>query len=372
MQVTPYYLSPSAMLHIGRQGIEQEQTLHHIPSDTLFAALLVAAMERGCAPEVWAAAFAGSGEAPFLLGSAFPYAGDVRFYPMPPLDLAAYGLPMRETKQLSKIAYVSQGIWEHILQGEPLEPLFPSEEKGSRGAFLQEKTLWLSADEVEHLPPAMRDLPGTGAPHARPLRALQRLAVWKASQMPRVTVDRWQRGSEIYYTGRVAFAEGCGLWFPMGWRRPEAVADGGRSWVETFDHALALLGDAGLGGERSAGLGGFTWRAGEPEVWPEPRQGAPAVTLSRYHPRESELPEALQGEAVRYRLTSVAGYLCSPQEPAQRRRRLWLVQEGSIVTAVEPDGMGNLTDVAPTVGQFSHPVWRYGLALLVPLEVPHA
>lgn len=372
MQVTPYYLSPEATLHIGRQGIEQEQTRHHAPADTLFAALMVAAMEGGCPPEVWADALATAQDAPFLMGSAFPYAGGVRFYPRPQVNLAAYGLPPDEMKRLRRIAYVSQGIWERIAQGQPLTRLFPNRDAEPEGALLQGGTLWLTAQEVADLPSEMRTLSAKGGGRARPLHALEQLAVWKDDQMPRVTVDRWQRGSEIYYTGRVAFAPGCGLWFPVAWRRPDAAAHGSMAWRALFERALSLLADAGLGGERSAGLGGFSWRAGDDERWPDAKQGATAMTLSRYHPRADELPAALRGEAVSYRLTSVAGYLRSPERPAQRRRRLWLVEEGSVITATEPRGMGDLTNVMPQVGEFPHPVWRYGLAFLVPLEVRHA
>jgi CRISPR-associated protein Csm4 len=166
-------------------------------------------------------------------------------------------------------------------------------------------------------------------------------------------------------------APGCGLWFPVAWLRPDALADE-RPWRALLEHGLSLLSDAGLGGERSAGLGGFRWRAGKDETWPWPQPGSPVVTLSRYHPREEELPAALEGTAVRYRLESVAGYLQSPGLPAQRRRRLWLVQEGSVISAVDKGVMGDVSDVRPQVGDFPHPVWRYGLAFPVPLEVPHA
>lgn len=373
MQVTPYYLSPEATLHIGRQGIEQEQTLHHAPADTLFAALLAASLEAGCPPEAWGQAFALSREAPFWLGSAFPYAGGVRFYPRPQVNPATYGLQKSDPKRLRRIAYISQGVWEQLIQGRPLGSLFPDENAANEGAFLQGGALWLTREEADALPEEMRYLPGAAARRARPLRALSQVAIWREEQMPRVTVDRLQRGSDIYYTGRVAFAPGCGLWFPVAWRRPEAPAALGLPWRALFESALSLLADAGLGGDRSAGLGGFTWRQGGAEQWPDPLVGAPAVTLSRYHPRaDDELTAALQGEAVRYRLTSVAGYLRSPAQAAQRRRRLWMLAEGSVVTVTDAAGMGDLTDVCPKVGAFPHPVWRYGLAFLAPLEVPHA
>ena len=371
MRVTPYYLDLSATLHIGKQGIEQEQTMSTAPADTLFAALLVASMEGGCPPDVWGRAFASAQTAPLWLGSAFPYAGGVRFYPRPLVDMAGYGLGSVDAKGLRRIAYVSEDIWQRILSGHTLSAVYPNGDDSS-GAFLQDGLLWLTREEVDALPTWMRQTTGRAGGRARPLRALEHHAVWKDDQMPRVTVDRLQRGSEIYYTGRVAYASECGLWFPVAWRMADASACDSLTWRVLFERALSLLADAGLGGDRSAGLGGFTWRVGADEDWPAPQTGKAMVTLSRYHPSTQEMPTALQGDAVRYGLISVAGYLFSAGQAAQRRRRLWFVQEGSVVTTTDAQGMGDLTDVRPTVGEFPHPVWRYGLAFPVPLEVPHA
>jgi len=370
VQVTPYYLEPGTMLHVGGRGIEQETTLPHAPSDTLYAALFVSAMESGTLPDRWAHAFADPQDAPFWLGSTWPFAGGVRFYPRPLVNLAGYGLPQVEIKRLRKIRYVSRAIWDLIVAGRSLAAYDPSSAK-SEAALLQGGALWLTREEAAALPDWMRLLPGTVRARSRPPLALERLDVFRDDQLPRVTVDRSQRGSEIYYTGRVAYAAGCGLWFPVAWRRVESPADG-NLWREELEQALSILGDAGLGGERSAGLGAFRWHAGSDEAWQEAPRGAPMVTLSRYHPRATELPAAIEGAHVRYALDSVAGYLHSPGQPAQRRRRLWLVKEGSVLTTVDPQGMGDVCDVRPTVGDFGHPVWRYGLAFPVPLEVPRA
>ena len=369
MQVTPYYLELRTMLHIGGRGIEQESTLATPPSDTLYSALFVSALEGGSQPETWSAAFADPLDVPFWLGSAWPYAGEVRFYPMPLVDLAKRGLSIRDPKQVRRISYVSRAIWDAIARGSSLsafDPTVPDRE----GVLLQGGLFWLTAGEVSALPEWMRLTAGTVRPRSRPLHSLSAQHVFKTDQMPRVTVDRSQRGSEIYYTGRLAYAADCGLWFPIAWRKPDARA-GGVTWRAHVERALSILGDAGLGGDRSAGLGAFQWRSGHDETWSEAKQGMAMLTLSRYHPRSDELPAALNGDHVRYALSSVAGYLRSPGQPAQRRRRLWLLREGSALTTVDVRGMGDVCDVRPAVGDLGHPVWRYGLAFPVPLEVLH-
>lgn len=364
-----YHLAFRSAVHIGERGIEQEETLHTVPSDTLYAALVSASASAGPPPEAWEGAFSNPIEASFLLGSAFPYAGGVRFYPLPMVDLAALGIGREDPKRLKGIAFVSEGIWRRILRGEPLARLFPRDEGESEGVFLQRGALWLSREEVTALPGAIRAVVGpAGGQHGRPMGALRHLEIYQTWRAPRVTVDRLQRGSAIFYTGRASFAPGCGLWFPVVWRRPEALAGEGVTWRAAFERALMLLADVGLGGDRAAGLGAFSWRIAGEEEWPDPPLGAPMALLSRYHPRSEEIPAAITGEAVRYRLGIVAGYLYSPGQSAQRRRSLRFLAEGSVLTALAQP-MGDVVDVRPKVGDFPHPVWRYGLALGAPLEV---
>ena len=369
-RVTYYHLQLRSGLHVGAQGIGLEDSLATVPSDTLFSALVAASLERHGAPGVWGAAFSDPQEAPFLLGSAFPYAGKVRFYPLPHLDLAALGLPEGiDIKALRRLRFISEGVWRRVVSGRSLADLSPAQ---GGGAFLQGGALWLAKDEIAALPGWMREMKRRGGQRSRPLEALPYLALCQVQRTPRVTIDRHSSASEIYYTGRVAFAPECGLWVPVAWLRPEAPFADGTPWRVAFEEALCVLGDLGLGGERSAGYGGFAWHAGGEEEWPQPAAGQPVVTLSRYHPRADELPAAFESSATRYQLVSVAGYLHSPGVASQRRRRLWLVAEGSVLTALPCRVMGDLTDVAPVVGNFPHPVWRYGLALPVPAEVAHA
>ncbi len=370
-RVTYYHLQFASGLHVDAQRIGQEQSLATVPSDTLFSALLAASVERHAEPGAWEGAFSSPDDAPFLLSSAFPYAGSVRFYPLPQVEVKALGLPEgTNLKSLRRLRFISEGIWQRVLAGRPLAGLYPRE---GGGAFLQGGTLWLGKDEVDGLPAWLRETRSRGAgPRPRPLGALPYLDLWQAQQVPRVRVDRVTNASEIYHSGRVAYAPGCGLWFAVAWLKPEAPFPGGRSWRVAFEQALHVLADSGLGGERSAGYGGFRWRIGGESDWPQAAPGRPFVTLSRYHPRAGELPAVFEGSAARYQLASVAGYLHSPGIPSQRRRRLWLVAEGSVLNASPGAVMGDVTNVGPVVGRFPHPVWRYGLALPVPLEVPHA
>jgi CRISPR-associated protein Csm4 len=213
----------------------------------------------------------------------------------------------------------------------------------------------------------------------RPLAALRHLSVWSALTVPRVTVFRSNPASMVYHTGKIVFSEDCGLWFGVEWRRPDLLLDpqGGLTFQGAFRNALAALRDDGLGGERTSGYGAFETREGAPVALADSEPGRLIYLLSRYHPREEELPSALVAPGAAYRLVAVSGWLSTLHGEAQRRKRLFLVGEGSLVhPGASP--AGDIADLRPeheTGPAFPHPVYRYGLALGVPwpeMEASHA
>jgi len=368
-ELTPYSLALRSGLHIGTRGINLEEAGSYVPSDTLFAALVDAWRRAGGDAAGFAAPFAADPPAPpFLLTSAFPYAGAVRFYPMP----ANLGTILGEDtlrpagKAIRRIGYLSEALLAAALGGGRLDgEMFPADvaAEPDRGAALQGGSLWLSLDEAAGLPAAMQRRPGKR-------HALRRLSVWSTDRVTRVTVDRIGSAANIYQAGRVTFAADCGLWFGVAWVRPDAeAAPGGVTYRQAFDRALGVLQDEGLGGERSTGYGAFSSRTETPVKFDTPQAWMPALLLSRYHPRSGELPGALTGEGAAYGLVTVGGWLATPGGPAQRRKRLCFVREGSIVCPPAYPA-GDVVDVRPAyenpAGDVPHPVYRYGLALALP------
>lgn len=382
MDLTIYRLTFHSGFHIGVRGVNPEESGVHIPSDTLFGALIDAAFRAGVDVERFVAPFprlippegaVDGSDPPLLLTSAFPFAGDVLFFPMP-ASLTPWLSPAtlrRRSKELKRVRFLSEGLFRRMLAGEQMDDrLFPEEDREpEKGVPLQGGTFWVAADEVEKLPEAMWRPAGREIPR----RALRHHRVFAAAQVPRVTVDRLSSASNIFHAGRVSFATGCGLWFGVEWRAPHTpVGAGGPSYEEAFHRALAVLSHDGLGGERTAGYGGFSWeRAGEIPL-PSPDPGVRMWLLSRYHPTPDELPTALTG-SIGYSLVSVGGWLRTWQGAAQRRQRLWLVAEGSIIRPEGAGPWGDLTDVRPRyqnpAGDLPHPVWRYGLALGAAVQV---
>lgn len=343
-------------LHVGFHGIGQENTLSHIPSDSLFAALAVTRANLHGDAGPWIDQFT-KAEPPIRLSSAFPFAGDVRFYPRPPERPASMDL-----KDWDRIRFVSEGILQGLLKNTLPEENLPQglDKEPRTGLALQNGQLWLKSDEAMRLPPGLREkkkLDGTPIPLS--LKVVQRQRVWQESTIPRVTVDRISNTSEIFHTGRIQFSQGCGLWFGVEWND--------RNQVQDLEELLSLLGDAGLGAERSIGYGAFQFeRMKQAVAWDNPRPDGRLYLLSRYHPRDAKDAESLLKHAY-YDLVVVSGRVQTAGVANQRRRSARLVAEGSLVGGA---AQGGLVDVQPTVQPFPHPVYRYGLALGIGVEAP--
>ncbi len=372
----PYHLTFSGGLHLGTRGVNLEEAGVQLPGDTIFAALVVAWRLQGQDPGAFVAPFQ-DGDPPFLLSSAFPFAGGVRFYPMP-VDRSRLFSPQawpriqERGKAVKRIRYLSEGLVRRAVAGELLDDLlFPQRAEDdpqdqAPGVALQGGVLWLTREEAERLPDRLRR-EGT---RLRPLRSLRHLAVWEESRVPRVTVDRVSSASNIFHVGRVRFAPGCGLWFGVHWRRPDvSVEDTNLSYRDALARCLALLQDNGLGGERTSGYGQFRLDDAQAVVpLPDPSPGGPAWLLSRYLPGPNDLPGVLDNPNAAYDLVTVRGWVQSHEVRDQRRKAITLIAEGSLVAWPDAPVAGSLADLRPTYDDHSaaglpHPVYRYGLAL---------
>jgi CRISPR-associated protein Csm4 len=338
-------------LHIGKSGIGREGTLGYIPSDTLFGALVVTwAQLEDADPTGWLDGFR-TGRPPFLLTSAFPFAGDVRLYPAPAFDPNLSRATRLELgKKLKKITYISEDILGRWLKGASLDDTVvePTQTKGKViSNLIQGERVWVSAEERRQIA-AAQGLPAD-EPHA--------LRLWSEGVAPHVVVGRADNRANLYHTGRLYFAPACGLWF--------GVRGADDCWLKRIEHALALMADSGIGGLRSAGHGAFAW-----DRWPrdanqsEPSPGGYALLLSRTAPMQAQAAAILDPKAS-YRLVSVGGWCGNDGEEPRKRRRVRLLAEGSAVRW-SAESLGQLVDVNPVGADgLAHGVYRYGYALAV-------
>ena len=331
--------------HFGRHGLGQEASAIRMSSDSLFAALLarLAEVQGSLAVEAFMAPFLAD-EPPFVLTSTFPFAGGVRFFPVPAAALQADQETHSATpKELKRVIFLSEALFRRCLAGETLVKLYSQAQK------LQEGIVLASPQEVKELPPMLRK-PGA--------------ALWRLEKRPRVTLGRAAENSTIYFTGRVEYAPECGLWF--GVRRLSDKKD----LDDLLRSLFSDLGDAGLGAERSVGFGVCRFeQSGECEL-PD-AAGNRWTNLSRYLPRPEELP-ALQHSQAAYHLENVAGWLDLPVRRGQRRRAIHLVAEGATLGPLERLAPGMVVDVRPSYPSdpdpLEHPVYRCGLTVAAGLE----
>lgn len=296
-----------APLHIGSSTLGEEDTYDYAPSDTLFSALCHAylgAFGVEALTELLGRFNLEDQPPPFVISSAFPYCGDILFLPLP------------------RIA-----------------PRDRAEEDGHGDRKLLKDTLWVSLEDFTRL---LRGEAPSGIEANR-----KRLP--RKELLPRVALDRHSSNSSIYYVRRAVFPDGGGLWALLD-VRDESLRPRLR---QTFH----LLGDSGLGGERTMGCGFFEPEFGQPpETLARLLDGAPPyVGLSRVAPGPEEVPEKVD----RYTLVESRGWMQSPTGLPRKRRGAWFFAEGS---TYKERVRGRLLDVTPSDGP-GHPVYRYGFGM---------
>ncbi len=337
-------------------GLGMEESMVTWPADSLFAALVarLAVWVGSQNLTAYLQPFL-EGRPPFLLTSTFPFVqgrdGPIYFFPVPlaarrpPAESLPQGL---RPKDLKKVRFVSEGLFRALLKGEPLAARLNKE------YTLHEGAVAFSPEEWQRLP-------------GRPQEEEKAFRLWKVEKRPRVTVDRATNSSNLFYVAAVHFPQSAGLWFGVVWR------DESSPWKDVFEHLLQDLGESGLGAERSVGYGQATIEPAGTMDLPDPVPGHPWTTLSRYLPRQEEMPAFLEPTAA-YTLVRVGGWV---DGVGQRRRRITLASEGA--TLVWANGLpvppwGQIVDVRPTYASnpdpLGHPVYRYGYALAVGLSAP--
>jgi CRISPR-associated protein Csm4 len=244
-----------------------------------------------------------------------------------------------ERKKFKNLRFVSLSLFTHLLAGGSLREVLEAGE--TRAVALQGGRVLIDAAEFASL--------GWNG---------EKRPIWRVESMPHVAIDRVNSSSAYYETGQVRFNQGCGL---------AVLATGDTGLL----HALLVeLGQAGLGGRRSKGLGQFT-------VEPPTMIELPSATserlvmLSRYLPTGGELQAGVLGEHAAYGLEHVNGWLYAPGTTPQRRKPVWMLGAGSVVQSlagVPPQGA--IVDLKPVyasnpAGEPRHAIWRHGLALSV-------
>lgn len=346
MPVVSYLLQPRAPFHFGVRGVGIEATALTARSDTLFSALCLTLRELYGQAELesflsqFPTAKEPERDPPLLLAAGLPYAGNVRFYPRPLLPVPGLKGDRAKQKDQKKITLVSETIFQAWISGGDVQQHYTRDNllhDGLRGR------VWVTADERVALANRFLD-EDTG-----------QVRLWTVGDVSRVTVDRISSASSVYQAGQVRFNPGAGLHLLVAWRD--------EGWRDRFWNALLVLGDAGLGGERSSGYGLFTPLEPQPVSLPNLAEAKLWVTLASCWPLPGQ--EGVLGPGAAYRLENRRGWMDSPEGRNLRRKSVHLLEPGSVLCALSRRTVyGGLANVTPKVFT-AHPVWCYGLAFPV-------
>jgi len=312
-------------VHFGQMGIGIEEISEVVHSDTLFGALCWAWASLYGRKNLEGLLNSFSKKPPFLLSSCFIYGEDTFFLPKPqtsppgfedPATREEYGKIVKEMNYLPREIF-RRWAWREKINYESIE-LIRSDYGKSYERFL----------------------------------------------VPRVALDRATSSSQIFYCGVVRYRENCGLFCLI------KVEDS--SWEEKLHAAFTLLGEMGLGGERTNGFGQFEllWEDAD-EEWERllSFSGDSYCCLSIFHPENLETLEELI-EGASYSLLERRGWFSSPFSKRQyKRKSVVMFAEGSVFTRPIT---GHLVDVTPEIWkkeeQNPHPIYRYGYAFTVPIK----
>lgn len=330
-------LRPKSPFHFGERGVGLEETTVFLHSDTLFSAICHGwRMLYGAESLMWDLLdwFIERME-PFLLSSAFPYAGDVLFFPKPfmqqPVDSEA-------AKEFKRVLFVSEAVFQSIIAGEDISQLIKEDN------LIHGGRVCVKPEEKEFLPTS------------------DDYTFWKQSERTRVTVDRISSASEIYHFGEVTFAQDCGLYFLIDFN----TRGEDNSFKSHLQSVLRFMGDEGFGGDRSSGCGLFDIKTFADFSLPNKPDAERFMTLSCYCPSNTEELTATLSENTSYELTTRSGWIYSPDITNLRRRTVSMFSEGSILNVTEFP-VGHLVDVTPQNVRCPHKVYRYGYAFPIGL-----
>lgn len=355
-------------VHFGETGIGLENTTERVRSDTLFSAWMSAyarifgsdGVER-----LLAQFTANPDQPPFRVSSTFVYRRakdpDRWIDYLPRLLERPPGYPSSDdlsfAKTYKKLHYLPLEVWQRWYQGSG----FSTHDKADLDTY------------TTHPEDATTALAKAGC--------FTYAEAFKAYTLPKVAVDRTHHATNFFHTGLIQFAwesaaiadedtwdnagvqNLAGLYFllELPTDAPELEAD--------LQQALAVLGEEGMGGERSSGAGRFSVQAWEslPEDW----QAVVNFAQGNHHSLVSlwwqpGIDQTQLGSSACYAIQERGGWIASPFSGRQlRRQKVQMFAEGSVF-AHKP--AGQLADVTPS-GFTRHAIYRSGLAVSLPIKL---
>lgn len=319
-------INPKTPFHLGLED-DLEISEHYIHSDTLFSGICNA-FRLLYGSEGLNDFLESYKNNPVFFSSAFPYIKDILLFPLPKsLDLSKHTIS-HELKKFQKIEFVSEIIFKDIITGKDISEYLKEENLIQKGMVL------LTKEEKEKY---------------------NILNIWNEREIPRSVIDRETHDLDIYHFKEVSFLKSCGLFFLIDFNNSE--------YKEKIIASIRLLGDEGIGGDRSYGKGLFSVEFRDYSLKAY-QKGNNFITLSLYYPQDLEMDKISFLDSY-YELILRKGWIYSQDGKSMRRKTIRMFSEGSVFkyeNLKEP--LGRLVDVTPEEF-FMHKIYRYGYAFSV-------
>ncbi|QYX29991.1 type III-A CRISPR-associated RAMP protein Csm4 [Sphaerospermopsis torques-reginae] len=335
--------------HFGELGIGMEETSDRIRSDSLFSAWVsnYARMFGKDAVEELLQLFPTAKNPelipPFRISSTFIYRevgkdkskntqNTIYYLPRPlkfPINYPDDDLAFFKTYK--KLNYLPLEIWQRWYQGKG----FTEEDKKELENHREDKPEGkLAAAETFNYKKAC-----------------------KTHQLPKIAIDRVTTATNLYHTGFVQFAsDTAGLYFLL------ELSPQCEKLANKLQAALHLLGEEGIGGERSSGAGRFTAKWLDlPEIWQKvvSFKGGKFHTLISLFWDSNLQPNFLENSS--YEIQERGGWIVESQI---RRQMVRMFTEGSVFNSSRT---GKLVNVTPTEFK-KHQIYRSGISLTLPIN----
>lgn len=304
-------IKPETPFHLGNKENSVEHTLNYIPSDTLFGAFCNIYRYIYGNEELEGLLKEFSNKPPFCFSSVFPCINGNRLYPTPKhIDFRDWSV--QSEKSLKRVSFVDENLFRLILQGKRKE--------------ISEEDIAQDGEVI------ITDYSGE---------------IWNNREIPRVALNRMNSKSDIFYFNEVVFNDR--LHFLVD------IAD--KKYLDMIKTVFTVLGDEGIGGDRTYGKGLFTLEGIEKISFEDFGSGW-FVTLSLLNPQPDDISE-LTGY---FTFTDRGGWGYSLDDKNIRKKVLRLFTEGSVFNKFI---RGRLVEVAAS----KHIFYRNGLGLNISIKV---
>jgi CRISPR-associated protein Csm4 len=322
-----YKLKFTSPFHLSSDGMADGPSESFIRSDTLFSAICSAGVKLH--GDEFVAFMTKPGNV--RLSSAFPYHKEELFFPRP-ANFNPVSVPDAIRKEVKKLKFISRDIFFNIIKGMPI-PYHILD----RDYFL--RNCWHSKKITECYKKGEN--------------------IFGEHECPHISVDRMTNATTIFYKTEINFHSDSGLFFIAD------VADGFR---RQFEASLRLLGDEGIGADRSIGKGLFEIVNVEEIDFPKIKSEGSYYFLSLYSPTQEEVP-VIDPSKSSYDFVIRKGWV---SDNTLKRKGLRMFIEGSVLKY--NDNTPPVGCVRKVLSAIDYPddlpfdIFRSGLALCIPIS----